>query len=79
LLKYNKEIKYYKVRKGLKLPMSPGILIQELIKRYKIFPQRVGYNPLMGHVSIETKKQFILWRDNGVGAEFLGLINKGEN
>lgn len=76
LLKYQKDIEYHKIKPGLKMPMSPGILIQELIKRYKMPALAVGYNPRMGHVAVETKKQFVLWRDNGVGAELLGVINK---
>ena len=36
LKKYEKDIEWYKLEKDLKLPMSPGILIQELIKRYKM-------------------------------------------
>ena len=74
LINYNRGIEYEKVVKGMKMPMSQGILIQELIKRYKLHPVAIGYH--FDHIGIETGKQFILWRDTGVGAEFMGLINK---
>jgi hypothetical protein len=74
LQRYKDKIEFFKVEKGLKLPMSQGLLIEELIKRYKMFPLKVGYH--FDHIAIETQKQIILWRDNGIGAELLGVIDK---
>jgi hypothetical protein len=74
LKRYNKKIKYLKVQQGLRLPMSQGLLIEEIIKRYKIPAIAVGYH--YDHVGIETPSQYILHRDNGVGAEFMGVIDK---
>lgn len=54
-------------------PASPGYLIIELIKKYKIPFKELGYYHNI--VSIKTKKQALLWRDTGIGATFLGLIN----
>lgn len=76
LKKYAKDLTYYNVKDKPRLPMAPGILIQELIKRYKIPALIVGHNPRMGHIAIETKKQLVLWRDTGVGAELMGVIKK---
>lgn len=77
LKKYLKDIKWFDVEPAPSLPMSYGLLLQELIKVYQIRPVKVGYSH-NGHVAIETKKQIIAWRDTGVGAELLGLINKEE-
>lgn len=57
-----------------KLPMSQGSVMNEIIKTYKLHPVRWGwYQDLIG---LETEKQFLIWRDTGVGAEFQGIINK---
>jgi len=58
-------------------PASPGYLIIELIKRYKIPFKAIGYYHNI--VGIKTKKQAMLWRDTGMGATFLGLINLNNN
>ncbi len=71
LKNYNKKIKYGTERS---LPMMQGGLIKSLIERYKIPAKRWGYHFNM--VGIETNKQFMIWRDMGHEAHFLGLINK---
>ena len=71
LEKYNKKIEYGTQQK---LPMSQGSMMNEIAKKYKIPAIRWGYQfDLLG---LETKKQFLLWRDCGSHAEFLGIINK---
>jgi hypothetical protein len=57
-----------------KLPMSQGSLMNEIIKKYKIHPTQWGWHQDL--IGLETHRQFLVWRDNGVGAEFLGIINK---
>jgi len=60
-----------------RMPASQGYLLLELIKRYKIPFKQVGYH--MDIVGIKTKKQTMLWKDTGIGARFLGLINHDDN
>ena len=57
-----------------KLPMSQGSMMNEIAKTYKIAAIRWGYHQDL--IGLETKLQFLLWRDCGSHAEFLGLINK---
>jgi len=59
---------------GDSLPFSQGFLINEVIKRYHIPVKRVGWH--FNHIAVETKKQIILWKDQGSHAEFMGIINK---
>lgn len=56
-----------------RMPMSQGLLIKHLIEHYKIPFKEVGYH--MDIVAIKTKKQTIAWKDNGVGARFLGIVD----
>lgn len=75
LKKYNAKIKYFGSNDKLEnIPFSQGSLIKKLIDTYKIPAIRIGYH--QDHIGIETKAQFILWRDCGTHAEFMGLINK---
>jgi hypothetical protein len=55
------------------MPMSQGLLIKHLIEHYKIPFHAVGYS--LDKVGIRTKKQVIFWKDTGIGARWLGLIN----
>jgi hypothetical protein len=71
LKKYKNQIKFGQEKS---LPMSQGLLIQEIIKQIGIRPIGWGYH--FNLVGLETKKQFLIWRDTGVSAEFLGGINK---
>jgi len=69
-----KKIKWTSKTTGL--PFSQGFAIKELIKRYGIPARRWGwYGSTIG---VETKNQFLLWRDYGWKLEFLGLVNKDE-
>lgn len=74
LKKYNEKIEYHLLQQKPKMPMSQGFLINEVIQRYKIPAIAVGWH--FDHIGVETPKQFILWRDTGVGAELLGIIEK---
>lgn len=57
-----------------KLPFMQGYAINEVIKKYNIPAVAWGYfSDLIG---VETKKQYILWRDEGWRLVFLGLVNK---
>ena len=78
LKQYNKNIDYQKLEPSLKMAMSPGLMIKHMIKHYKIPALAVGHDCRTGNIGIETKKQFVLWRDCGSHAELLGLIQKEE-
>ncbi len=54
-------------------PASQGYLLIELIKKYKLPFRALAY--YQNIVSIKTKKQVFIWRDTGIGATFLGIIN----
>lgn len=72
LKKHINSIKWTTQKK--KLPFSQGFAINFLIKRYKINAIRWGYqNNLIG---LETKKQYLIWKDAGSSLEFLGIVNK---
>ena len=57
-------------------PMSQGLALKELITRYKIPAKKVGYSGASSYIGIETNKQFLFWRDDGVSLTFKGIINK---
>ena len=71
LAEYNKKIEYGTQQK---LPMSQGSMMNEIAKTYKIATIRWGYHQDL--IGLETENQFLIWRDCGSHAEFLGLINK---
>jgi hypothetical protein len=56
------------------MPFSQGWAINEVIKTYKIPAKKWGYE--YDTIGVQTKKQYILWKDNGGNLEFLGLVNK---
>jgi hypothetical protein len=62
--------------KGPSLPMSQGLVLQEVIKRYKMPAKEVGYNNGSDIVAVKTNKQILVWRDTGVGATFLGIMDR---
>ena len=72
LKRYHKKINYQNL--DAEFPFSQGYLLKYLREHYKVPAIRAGYAGDL--VSLETKRQFIIWRDTGVGAEFIGLINK---
>ena len=72
LKRYHKKINYQNL--DAEFPFSQGYLLKYLREHYKVPSIRAGYAGDL--VSLETKRQFIIWRDTGVGAEFIGLINK---
>ena len=78
LLKTEKKIDWYWCENYTlpSLPMSQGLLIKHLIEHYKIPFKKVGY--YMDIVGIKTKRQTMLWKDNGIGARFLGMITDDE-
>lgn len=57
-----------------RMPMSQGLLIKHLIEHYKIPFKQVGY--FQDIVGIRTKRQTMLWKDTGIGARFLGIVNE---
>lgn len=57
-----------------KLPFSQGYTINALIKEYQIPAIRWGYDGSL--IGLETKRQYLFWRDLGTSLEFKGLINK---
>ena len=72
LKRYAKKIEWHSLEDDF--PFSQGYLINHLIKLYKMPAIRAGYHGEL--IAVETKRQIIMWRDTGVGAEFVGLINK---
>ena len=82
LLNYYKKVKFvdcidFDFKPLEDFPASPGYLIIELIKRYKIPFKAVGYYHNI--VAIQTKKQCMFWKDTGTGATFLGIVNLDNN
>ena len=75
LINYKNKIKFGREKS---LPLMQGEMINLLIKKYKIPAcfKSVKWGYHLDLVGIETKKQFMIWRDCGSHAEFLGLINK---
>jgi hypothetical protein len=78
LIKHYKSIKFvdcpeYDLKAIESFPASPGYMLIELIKRYKIPFKALGYYHDI--VSIKTKNQSMLWRDSGTHATFLGIVN----
>lgn len=78
LLKHYKSVKFvdcpdFGLKPIEKFPAMQGYLLIELIKRYRLPFKALGYNQNI--VAIKTKKQCMLWRDTGIGATFLGIIN----
>lgn len=69
-----KVLREIKLGQEQSLPMSQGLAIKEVIKRYKIPAQRWGYSG--SAIAVQTKKQKILWRDRGSHLDFLGIINE---
>lgn len=68
-----KNIEWFTYDNVNQIPASQGYLMLELMKHYKIPAKQLGYN--MDIVAIKTKKQIIVWKDTGIGARFLGLLN----
>ncbi len=73
-----KTLKSYKskIKFGTKkeLPAIPGMNINGVIKQYKIPAIAWGWSGSL--IGVETKKQYIFWRDFGTHLEFKGLLNK---
>jgi len=77
LKKRIKQLNWFSIDTVDKLPAGPGYLLLELIKRYKIPAKELGY--YHDTVAVKTNKQIICWKDTGIGARFLGLLNKQDN
>lgn len=71
LQKYKNEIKWGQQEE---LPMTQGLAITNVIERYDIPAKQWGYSGSL--IGIETKKQYLFWRDRGSELEFKGIINK---
>ena len=56
------------------MPFSQGWAINQVIKTYNIPAIKWGWN--YDVIGLQTKKQYLFWRDNGGNLSFLGLINK---
>ena len=59
-----------------KLGFAQQLAVKKLIDHYGIPAKKIG--SYMSTIGLETKKQFLLWRDKGYEYEFLGLVNKKE-
>jgi len=71
LRKYVKQVKWGTQKS---MPFSQGWAINKVIEEYKIPAKKWGY--YVDIIGVETKKQFIFWKDGGSELEFLGLVNK---
>lgn len=58
------------------LPFMPGYAIKTVIEHYNIPAIKWGHDK--DYIGIETKKQFIVWQDEGWRLVFIGLMNKEE-
>lgn len=56
------------------MPMIPGVLIKEVIERYKLPAKEFGWFTDM--FGVRTNKQEFFWKDTGCGATFLGILNR---
>jgi hypothetical protein len=73
LMKFKNQIKW---GSETKMPFGPGEAINTVIQAYKIPAIKWGWDGSL--IGVETKKQFMFWRDNGASLEFKGLLNKEE-
>lgn len=55
------------------LPAMPGYAINDLIQRYRIPAVEWGY--FGSYIGIRTKKQTMVWKDQGHQLVFTGIIN----
>jgi len=74
-----KEIEWHKIETDFKMPFSQGYLINDLLKRYFVGKKKprvleVGWH--LDIVAIKTTIQIVAWKDTGIGARFLGLLNQ---
>ena len=73
-----KKIEWHSIQQDFEMPASQGGLINALLKEYFIGKGKpkvnaVGWN--LDIVAVKTKNQIIAWKDTGIGARFLGIIN----
>lgn len=73
-----KAVKWHRIETDFKMPFSQGYLINELLKRYFVGEKKpkvlaVGWD--LDVVAIKTTRQIMAWKDNGIGARFLGILN----
>lgn len=73
LKKYIESIEWFDLDPAPSLPMSQGLVLQEIIKANGFPAKRVGYKADL--LAVASKNQIIVYRDNGVGAEFLGIVD----
>ena len=79
LKKKIKLIEWHRIETDFTMPASQGYLIQGLLETYFIGKGKkprvvaVGWN--MDIVAIKTPRQIMVWKDIGIGARFLGLVN----
>lgn len=71
-----KKVEWHKIEDDFDMPASQGYLINELLGYFvgKCKVYEVGWT--MDIVAIKTKKQIIAWKDIGIGARFLGILNE---
>lgn len=72
-LRYLQKVKFGTETSG---PAMQFMAINAVIKEYNIRALAWGYYHDV--IGIETKKQYLFWRDKGSHIEFVGLVNKSE-
>jgi len=72
-----KKVEWHNIEEDFTMPASQGSLLNTLLKEYfvgKAKVMEIGWT--MDIVAIKTAKQVIAWKDTGIGARFLGIVNE---
>ena len=73
-----KDIEWHRIETDFKMPFMQGELINNLLRRYfvgKGKPKIFAVGWYMDIVAVKTPRQIIVWKDIGIGARFLGILN----
>ena len=71
-----KKVEWHKIEDDFTMPCAQGTLLNALLKEYfvgKCKVLEIGWT--LDMVAVKTTKQIIAWKDTGIGARFLGIVN----
>ena len=71
-----KKVEWHKIEDDFTMPCAQGSLLNALLKEYfvgKCKVLEIGWT--LDMVAVKTTKQVIAWKDTGIGARFLGIVN----
>ena len=74
-----KKVEWHKIEEDFTMPAAQGSLLNALLKEYFVGKAKVleiGWT--LDMVAVKTTKQIIAWKDTGIGARFLGIVNYPE-